>query len=75
MLGAALMYRVGVALGPSDPVRAASSAKEGAHLPAQLAVSGGSPWIAFPAGALVALALVFLGLSAVHRGTGRHEVA
>ncbi len=75
LLGVAVMYRVGVTLGPSDPVRAASSAREGAHLPAQLAVSGGSAWIAFPAGALVALSLVFLGLSAVHRDTERPEVA
>jgi hypothetical protein len=71
LLGALVMYRVGVALGPSDPTAAARTAKEGAHLQAQLAVSGGSPWIAFPAGALVALALVFLGLSAVHRDVAR----
>ena len=70
LLGALLMYRVGLALGPGDPVRAAATAKEGAHLPARLLVSGHSAWIALPAGALVALTLVFLGLSAVH-----HEVA
>jgi hypothetical protein len=67
VLGALLMYRVGIALGPGDPVHAAATADEGAHLPARLAVSGHSAWIALPAGALVALTLVFLGLSAVHR--------
>lgn len=75
LLGALLMYRVGLALGPGDPVQAAAGAKEGAHLPARLAVSGHSAWIALPAGALIALTLVFLGLSAVHRdptGDPRH---
>jgi hypothetical protein len=67
LLGAALMYRVGVALGPADAAHLARTAKEGTHLPAALSISGKSPWIAFPAGALVALALVFLGLSAVRR--------
>ncbi|MGY2703994.1 hypothetical protein [Nocardioides sp. HB32] len=67
LLGAALMYRVGVLLGPSDPTKVALSQKQGAHLPAQLSISGGSPWVALPAAALVALALVFIGLSAVHR--------
>jgi hypothetical protein len=61
------MYYVGVGLGPSDPAQLALVAKDGTHLPAELTVSGRSPWIALPAGALVALALVFLGLSAVHR--------
>lgn len=75
LLGALLMYRVGLALGPGDPVRAATAAKEGAHLPARLAVSGHSAWIALPAGALIALTLVFLGLSAVHREVARDEVA
>lgn len=68
-LGAWLMYVVGVALGPDDPVEAARTAKDGTHLLGSLDVSGASPWIALPAGALVALTLVFLGLSAVHRST------
>ena len=73
VLGAAVMYRVGVLLGPSDPTHV--TAKEGAHLPAQLSVSGHSPWVALPAGALVALALVFLGLSAVSASDRRHDRA
>ena len=75
LLGALLMYRVGIALGPGDPLQAAAGAKEGAHLPARLAVSGHSAWIALPAGALIAVTLVFLGLSAVHRDARRDEVA
>ncbi|MGB0098903.1 MAG: hypothetical protein WBP61_01355 [Nocardioides sp.] len=66
-LGAFLMLRVGVALGPADPVGLAESAREGAYLPAMLGVSGSTPFVALPAGALVALAMVFLGLSAAQR--------
>lgn len=65
LVGAAVMFRVGVALGPPDQDGIAAAAKDGTHIKAALAVSGHSPWVALPAGALVALALVFLGLSAV----------
>jgi hypothetical protein len=68
ILGSALatwvMLHVGAALGPADPVRLAQTAKEGIHLPGRLEVSRRSPWIALPAGALIGLTLVFLGLSA-----------
>jgi len=73
VLGAWLMYLVGVALGPSDPAELARTAKDGTHLPAALSVSGASPFIALPAGALVAVALVFLGLSAVQRSSGADQ--
>jgi hypothetical protein len=67
LLGAFLMLRVGVALGPGDPVEAARSAGEDAVVPGVLDVSGGTPFIAMPAGALVALALVFIGVIARDR--------
>lgn len=66
-LGAWLMRVVGVALGPDDPSAAARTAKAGAHVPDVLGVSGFSPYLAYPTGALVALAVLFLGLSAAHR--------
>jgi hypothetical protein len=66
-LGAWLMRLVGVALGPGDPVGIARTARAGTHLPDMLRVSGASPYVAYPTGALVALAVVFLGLSAVHK--------
>jgi hypothetical protein len=75
VLGAWLMFRVGVALGPPDPTPLALTAKEGSHLPARLGVSRVSPLVALPAGALVAVALVFLGLSAAHRHTRDDVVA
>ena len=56
-LGGYLMFRAGVALAPDDPTKGA------------LDVSGGSPFIAMPAGALVALALVFIGLMGRDRVT------
>lgn len=66
-LGGLVMYAVGVWLGPPDPVETARSAAEGATLPAALGVSGGTPFLAMPAGALVALTVVFLGLAARDR--------
>ena len=75
VLGAWLMFRVGVALGPPDPTPLALTAKEGAHLPARLDVSRVSPLFALPAGALVSVALVFLGLAAAQRHTRDDLVA
>jgi hypothetical protein len=66
VLGTSLMLLVGEALGPSDPAGAAATARDGTRLPDQLEVAGHSPWIAMPAGALVALALVFFGLANRH---------
>lgn len=67
VLGGLAMYAVGVWLGPPDPVEIARSAGEGARLPAALGVSGVTPFLAMPAGALVALTVVFLGLAARDR--------
>ena len=66
-LGAWLMRLVGVALGPADPAGLARTAKQGTHLPDMLRLSGASAYVAYPTGALLALALLFLGLSAVHK--------
>ena len=68
LLGAFLMFRVGVALGPGDPLDAS-----GKVVPGVLDVSGGSPFIAMPAGALVALALVFIGLIARDHARGASD--
>jgi hypothetical protein len=65
-LAAWVMLRVGVALGPADPQDLAASADEGTRLPAQLQVSGRSPFIAFPLGALVGLVIVLIGLGPRH---------
>jgi hypothetical protein len=67
VLGAWLMRVVGVALGPGDPTTLARTARQGAHLPDMLRVSGASPYVAYPTGALLALAILFLGLSAVRK--------
>lgn len=67
-LGAWVMIEVGAAMGPADPHVLALAAKDGTHLPGRLEVTGRSPWIAMPAGALVALALVFFGFGAARRG-------
>lgn len=71
LLGSALaawvMYRVGLALGPTDPRDLAGSAKDGTHLPGRLVVSGDSPFRALPGGAMVGLVVVFLGLARRHR--------
>jgi len=61
-LAAWLMLRVGVALGPEDPRDLAASASDGTRLPARLEVSGWSPFIAFPVGALIGLVIILIGL-------------
>ena len=63
VLGAWLMLVVGTALGPSDPTVLAKTAADGTRLPMELSVSGHSPFIALPAGALLGLCVVFVGLS------------
>jgi hypothetical protein len=70
-----LMLRVGAALGPADPTHLALTAKDGTHLPGQLDVSRRSPWVSLPVGALVALTLVFIGLSSARRVTVDHDDA
>jgi hypothetical protein len=71
--GTWLMLQVGAALGPSDPEQLALTAKNGTHLRAQLEVSGHSPWIALPVGALLGLLLVFFGSSAGSRRTSANR--
>jgi hypothetical protein len=58
-----LMYRVGLALSPDDPRRLAASAEDGTRLPARLVVSGMVPRRVLPAGALLGLVVVMLGLA------------
>lgn len=62
-VGSFLMLRIGLALGPADPLALALDAVDGTRLAGELAVSERSPWVAMPAGALVGLALVFVGLT------------
>lgn len=62
-LAAWVMLLVGSALGPPDPDVAARTADDGTRLPMQLSVTGRSPWIALPSGALIGLLVVFIGLS------------
>jgi hypothetical protein len=66
-LAAWLMLVVGTALGPPDPDVAARTADDGTRLPMQLSVTGHSPWVALPSGALIGLLFVFIGLSPRHR--------
>ncbi|MFC7497530.1 MULTISPECIES: hypothetical protein [unclassified Nocardioides] len=64
VLAAWVMLLVGGALGPPDPETVARAADDGTRVPDDLTVSGLSPFIAFPVGALLGLVLVFIGLSA-----------
>lgn len=63
LLAGWVMYRVGVALAPADPQALARTARAGTRLPGTLRVSGASPFLALPAGALVGLVVVFVGLA------------
>lgn len=58
-----LMLRVGTALGPPDPDTLARTAEDHTPIQDELRVSGRSPFVAFPGGALVGLIVVFIGLN------------
>jgi hypothetical protein len=61
-LAAWMMSSVGSSLGPGDPHQLAKSAADGTRLPSQLEVSGWSPFVALPVGALIGLLIVLIGL-------------
>ena len=71
-----LMVQVGHALGPPDPRKLAETASNRTRLPSDLRIVGKiwppksirdpSPYVAFPAGATLGLAVVLLGLSKRH---------
>jgi len=71
LVGSALagwvMLLVGEALGPLDPQTVAATADNLTRIPDQLTVSGKSPFVAFPTGALVGLMVVFFGVTRLHR--------
>lgn len=69
MLAGWLMLRVGTALGPPDPEPLARAAEDYTPIQDQLRVSGHSPFVAFPGGALVGLIVIFIGLN--RRGSAR----
>ena len=67
LLAGWVMLEVGSALGPSDPRPIAATAKNYTPIPAELDVSGRSPLVAFPGGALLGLIVVLLGLTGRRR--------
>jgi hypothetical protein len=62
------MVQVGHVLGPSDPRSLAESAANGTRLPSDLRIVGTSPYVAYPAGATLGLAVVLLGIAKRHAG-------
>lgn len=61
-----VMTEVGHALGPPDPRALAEAARNGTRLPGDLRIAGTSPYVAFPVGATLGLAVVLLGLTKRH---------
>ena len=71
-----VMVQVGQALGPADPRELAETARNGTRLPSDLRITGQiwpprsirdpSPYVAFPAGATLGLAVVLLGMTKRH---------
>jgi len=60
-----LAYRVGLSLSPPDPAPLARGADDYTPIPGALSISGRSPFVAWPLGAVLGLAVVYLlGLSA-----------
>ena len=70
LVGAALagwvMVLVGQALGPPDPRQLAETARNGTRLPSDLRIAGASPYVAFPAGATLGLAVILQGMTKRH---------
>jgi hypothetical protein len=66
-LAAWLMALVGAHLGPADPAVLARTAADGTELPGDLALTGFSPYVALPVGAMFALVVVFLATVGRHR--------
>ena len=58
-----LMLLVGTSVDPPDPGPVAETSEDLTELPDELEVSGWSPFVAFPSGALVGLTVVFVGLA------------
>ena len=60
VLAAVLMHVIGTQLAPGDPTRLARHLADGARLPGTLRLRGWASFGAFPVGALLPLAVVFL---------------
>ena len=67
LLAGWLMLRVGLALAPPDPRVVARTAAENARVPGTLELSGDWPFGAFPAGAMLGVAVIYIGLTASRR--------
>ncbi len=65
-----LCYRVGLALGPSDPTAAAAKAANGTMLDGDLSIDQLSPFVVLPLAALVGLTVSYLFSSGVSAGAG-----
>jgi hypothetical protein len=63
VVAGAVMLLVGRLLGPADAITAARALADGAEVRASLRVQPGAPWCAFPAGALVGVLAVLVGLA------------
>jgi len=69
-LAAWVMLQVGQALGPPDAQAVAATADDGTRIPSDLTVAGKSPFVAFPATALVAVIVVFFAFTRRHSKDG-----
>jgi hypothetical protein len=61
-LAAALMWRVGTLLGPSDPASIAAHAQGTTKVSGELTVAGKSPFVVWPMVSLLVLALVYFAV-------------
>ena len=65
-----LMFVVGTTLAPPDPTTVARTSADYTELPGTLEVDGDGPFVAFPAGAMTGLTVVFIGLTPTRRLSG-----
>jgi hypothetical protein len=78
VIAAALMWRVGTLLGPSDPASVAAHAAHRTHVSGELTVAGRSPYLVWPMTSLLVLALVYFAWPSSHTShdvpqPGAHE--
>ena len=70
VLAAWLMLQVGAALAPPDPAVLAQTSPNKTVLPGTLEVSGDWALGAFPAGAMLGVAVIYIGLTSTRRSHG-----
>ncbi|TIC88628.1 hypothetical protein E8D34_02815 [Nocardioides sp. GY 10113] len=74
LLGLVITYRTGIAASPADPATLLGDAAAGDQLPGHLQVSGWTPYLAWPVGALFGFLVVMVSTMSSDRAAHRRAV-